>query len=183
MKKILAMIAAAALSMSLCVTAFAATEGTQEVYVDIPEGGSTTVWGADYTMTIPASQAIEYGNTDYQNIGAVQVTASYRSSVAWHGYVTVTISGDGQLKNTNGKTLAYSLSGPDVVSHWRPSTTVDYTGNSHDLSFSFDSPSGATVTVTSDNLRMKVDNWNGAEAGTRYTTTLTYTADGSFDPM
>lgn len=169
MKKILAMIVAAALSMSMCVTAFA--DGSQTVTVTIPGGSAVS---ADYTMTIPADTTIEYGNTDYQNIGAISVKLTNPDDVAV-AWINVAISWDGELTNTNGSKLAYSLNGND---EWSFDSVVDYSGNSHTIQFYFFA--NATYSVyeaqTSDHLRMKVASWDGAEKGTDYSTTLTYTS-------
>lgn len=67
MKKILSLVLVAVMMMSMTVTAFAAGEqsGTTTLTVEVPEPVP------EYTIHIPANMTLEYGNTDYQEIGKV----------------------------------------------------------------------------------------------------------------
>lgn len=67
MKKILSLVLVAVMLMSMTVTAFAADEqsGTTTLTVEVP------VPPVEYTIHIPANMTLEYGNTDYQEIGKV----------------------------------------------------------------------------------------------------------------
>lgn len=139
------------------------TPAAQAKIFKAPANSGPIVMGYDYTVDIPATCQLTYGSTDYQDIGSVEVSAdmgTWNDITYAYGGVTVTVSWDGTLKNSNGKTLAYTLggeNGKDV-----------YSGNSHDFAFT---ENGASVS-----LQMQVPSWDGAEKNTRYSTTLTYTS-------
>ena len=71
MKKFLSLILALVMVMSLSVTAFAEGEqsGTTTVTANIPNAATPS-----YTIHVPASMTLEYGNTDRQLIGGAYVT-------------------------------------------------------------------------------------------------------------
>lgn len=70
MKKILSLVLVVVMMMSMTVTAFAAGEqsGTTTLTVEVP------VPPVEYTIHIPANMTLEYGNTDYQEIGKAYVS-------------------------------------------------------------------------------------------------------------
>lgn len=71
MKKFLSLVLALVMVMSLSVTAFAEGEqsGTTTVTANIPNAATPS-----YTIHVPASMTLEYGNTDRQLIGGAYVT-------------------------------------------------------------------------------------------------------------
>lgn len=153
MKKILSIMLSLTLLLSMSVTAFAEETATQNVSVSIPD--------YPYTVTFPASQTtIEYGNTGNQKIGEVAV-----SSTAWDTFkankkhVRVYVSGNGKLMNQNEKEIScdFGIAYPPEM---------NLSGNDW-----WSCQSNCTYEYF-----IKISDWSSAEPGTRYLTTITYTA-------
>lgn len=162
MKKILSIILTLTLVLSMSVTAFAeeTSEGTQTVSVDVP----TPCY--DYTVSIPASCSIEYGNTDRQSIGAVTVTSDYWDNIcADYICVCINVSHSNYLTNANGDSIFVGVL-RQVGSTWHP-----HDGSTHPMRI--DGIKGNSST----NLAVEVPDWSNAKAGETYSLTLTYTSE------
>lgn len=162
MKKFLAIILALTLVLSMSVTVFAeqTSEGTQTVSDDVP----TPCY--DYTVSIPASCSIEYGNTGRQSIGAVTVTSDYWDNIyADYDGVRVEVAHSNYLKNASGDSIFVGVLQQNSDGTWHPND-----GNNHPMRIDFRQGNG------SQNLGVEIPNWSSAKAGETYSLTLTYTS-------
>lgn len=161
MKKILSIILSLTLLLSMSVTVFAeaTSEGTQTVSVEVP----TPCY--DYTVTIPASCSIEYGNTERQSIGAVTVTSDYWDNIyADYDGVRVEAAHSSHLTNAAGDRIFVCVMYEEGEGMWN-ACLVEYPmwidflqGNS------------------SKNMAVQVNDWSSAKAGETYSLTITYTS-------
>lgn len=161
MKKILSIILALTLLLSMSVTAFAeqTSEGTQTVSVDVP----TPCY--DYTVSIPASCSIEYGNTDPQSIGAVTVTSDYWNNIsADYAGIQVNVFHSNYLTNA-GRDSIFVMVLRKSGESWDP-----HDGERHPMRLSFRENG-------SQNLGVQILDWSDAKAGETYSLTLTYTSE------
>lgn len=147
MKKIISIILALTLLMSLSVTALAEQ---QVVSVSIPD--------YEYTVTIPADCTIEYNNTGIQSIGKVYVT-----STDWSVFrpnrkaVEVGLASTrGDLTNENGRRIPYRV------------------GGKHPMEDSLTSGLFSCQFDTEEEYFIQISDWSNAEPGTTYSTTITY---------
>ena len=146
MKKLFAIILAAALVMSLSVTAFAVnTTGGQ---ADI-----TTNITPTYTVTIPADVNVQF-NATKTNFGAIEVTAS---QIHPDKCIRVSLASDGELNNAidNTKVIPYAIK--DSTGAAFTSATYLTEGDKTELS-----------------IHITADDWNAAYAGA-YSDTVTFT--------
>ncbi len=156
MKKVLSLALAFVLMFTVCVPVFAATldastpMGSTPVRVD----GSTV--GASYTVTIPATATITWGQTEKE------VEYSVYSQLATGKFVKVTVEADadGKMKNAeNTASLEYSL---------KAGTTEYTTTQSVILEANAEKSSVVVLIPTA--------NWNKTSID-KYTGTLTFEAE------
>lgn len=162
MKKILSIILSLTLLLSMSVTVFAeaTSEGTQTVSVEVP----TPCY--DYTVTIPASCSIEYGNTERQSIGAVTVTSDYWDNIyADYNSVMVEVAHSNYLTNADGDRIFVGVLRETTEGMWHPND-----GETQPMRIEFRQGN------SSKNLAVQIPNWSSAKAGETYSLTLTYTS-------
>lgn len=156
MKKVLSLALAIALMFTVCVPVFAATldaatpMGSTPVRVD----GSTI--GASYTVTIPATATITWGQTEK----AIEYSVYSQLATGKGVKVTVTADSDGKMKNAaNTAFLEYSLK----------AGTTEYTTTQSVIL-----PENAEK--TSVVVQIPTANWDKASID-NYTGTLTFNAE------
>lgn len=158
MKKLISILTALALTLSLSVTAFA-TEIDQDT--DDPKTGTTAVTlsvDPAYTVTIPATVALTaQGNDPETYEDTMDITANANVRLLEGKVITVTITSDFTMEDTDtGSTLDYTVTvdGTDItdggtVATFKTSTAVQ----TSTLTFAADAPTYAgdysdTVTFT-----------------------------------
>ena len=146
MKKLFAVILAAALVMSLSVTAFAAntTGGNADI---------TTSINPTYTVTIPANTTVAFNATE-TDFGAIEVTAS---QIHPDKQIRVTLTTDGELNNAIDATKVIPYAIKDSEGAAFTSATYLTEGDKTELS-----------------IHITADDWNAAYAGD-YSDTVTFT--------
>lgn len=166
MKKILSIILALTLLLSMSVTAFAKEEGTQTVSVGVP----TPCY--DYTVHIPASCTIEYNNTEPQSIGSVTVTSDHWKNITTDYFgVRVWLKHNNYLSNADEDSkIACGIGYYDALNNFMPQ---DGTGLGWELGYIED---GADVDGRG-NLFIEVFDWSNAQPGESYSVTITYTSE------
>ncbi|MBR4868868.1 MAG: hypothetical protein IKU10_06905, partial [Clostridia bacterium] len=146
MKKLFAIILAAALVMSLSITAFAAntTGGDADI---------TTSIDPTYTVTIPADVNVDFNATKTE-FGKIEVTAS---QIHPDKCIKVALTTDGKLENSidDTKVIPYVIKDSDDVAF--TSDTYLTEGDKTELS-----------------IHISADDWNAAYAGD-YSDTVTFT--------
>lgn len=161
MKKILSVILALTLVLSMSVTAFAKNEGSTTVSVVVPS--------YDYTVNIPKSCQIEYGNTEPQHIGTVTVTSkNWDTILADYLGVSVECCGGEYMSNKNGDVQINCLIGTvDSLSEFFPFPSSQTTWG-----FKADGAEPSNLSK----LYIRVHNWSNAQPGESYSVTITYTS-------
>lgn len=163
MKKFLSIILLLTLLLSMSVTAFATDEGSTTVSVDVPAPKY------DYKVHIPADCKIEYGNTEPQYIGTVEVTSDYWDNITTtYLGVLVECRSDEYLSNKNGADSIFCAIGTiDSQSIFDP-----FPSNQTAWGFKADGAEPAGLS----NLYIEVPSWSKAKAGESYSVTITYTS-------
>lgn len=164
MKKFLSIILSLTLLMSMSVSAAASetNEGTQTVSVDVPIPCS-------YTLTIPASCSIEYGNTNEQSIGSVTVTSDYWDNInAEYSFVRVNVTQDSSMEGTMYLSNDMGDHIPCIILQQDSNGIFD---PAHETGLRIDLKGNSNT-----DLFIKVGDWSNAIAGTTYRITLTYTS-------
>ena len=146
MKKLFAVILAAALVMSLSITAFAVntTGGTADI---------TTSINPTYTVTIPANTTVAFNATE-TDFGAIEVTAS---QIHPDKCIKVELTTDGKLENSIDATKVIPYAIKDSEGNVFSSATYLTEGDKTELS-----------------IHITADDWNAAYAG-EYSDTVTFT--------
>ena len=146
MKKLFAVILAAALVMSLSITAFAAntTGGTADI---------TTSINPTYTVTIPANTTVAFNATE-TDFGAIEVTAS---QIHPDKCIKVELTSDGKLENSIDATKVIPYAIKDSEGAEFTSATYLTEGDKTELS-----------------IHITANDWNAAYAGD-YSDTVTFT--------
>lgn len=169
MKKIISIILSVTLLMCMSVTAFA---DEQIVTVTIPD--------RDFTMSIPATTEMQYGNNDVVALkNELTVTSTNPTLLFSNGhYVQVDISyGDLVHKDNNSYTLPLS------ILYAKPADENNIAGGYGETYTWENLASGGNIIFTGTDfywtngyrLGAKVTGWENAEPG-EYQTTVTYTA-------
>ena len=146
MKKLFAVILAAALVMSLSITAFAAntTGGDADI---------TTSINPTYTVTIPANTTVAFNATE-TDFGAIEVTAS---QIHPNKCIKVALASDGKLENSIDATKVIPYAIKDSQDAAFTSATYLTEGDKTELS-----------------IHITANDWNAAYAGD-YSDTVTFT--------
>ena len=146
MKKLFAVILAAALVMSLSITAFAANTTNGEADI-------TTSIAPTYTVTIPADVNVQFNATETA-FGAIEVTAS---QIHPDKCIKVALTTDNELNNAidNTKVIPYAIK--DSTGAAFTSATYLTEGDKTELS-----------------IHITTSDWNAAYAG-EYSDTVTFT--------
>ena len=163
---------------------------TTSVFADNSTTVTTTVPTAQYVLTIPADQNVEYGTTKAE-IGNVTVTNS--SGFAYGKNLVVTVEHDVFTSESVDTTIPYELSQnlqyyyKETSTIYKPldnGSTLTFIGQSNGtvmsearLEFKLTS-ADAMVTGTVKNLALNIEqsDWAKALAGD-YSTTITFTAE------
>ena len=146
MKKLFAVILAAALVMSLSVTAFAANTAGGEADI-------TTSIAPTYTVTIPADVNVPFNATETA-FGTIEVTAS---QIHPDKCIKVELTSDGKLENSIDATKVIPYAIKDSQGAAFTSATYLTEGDKTELS-----------------IHITADDWNAAYAGD-YSDTVTFT--------
>ena len=146
MKKLFAVILAAALVMSLSITAFATntTGGNADI---------TTSINPTYTVTIPANTTVAFNATE-TDFGAIEVTAS---QIHPNKCIKVELTSDGKLENSIDATKVIPYAIKDSTGAAFTSATYLTEGDKTELS-----------------IHITANDWNAAYAGD-YSDTVTFT--------
>ena len=146
MKKLFAVILAAALVMSLSITAFAAntTGGDADITASI---------ASTYTVTIPADVNVAF-NATKTDFGAIEVTAS---QIHPNKCIKVELTSDGKLENSIDATKVIPYAIKDSTGAAFTSAIYLTEGDKTELS-----------------IHITADDWNAAYAG-EYSDTVTFT--------
>ncbi len=150
MKKVLSLVIALVLMFTICVPVFAASVGSTPVRVD------GTIVGASFTVTIPATATITWGQTEK----AIEYSVYSQLETGKGIKVTVDADVDGKMKNAaNTAFLGYSLK----------DGTTEYTTTQSVISSA--NPEKSNVVV-----QIPTTNWNKASID-NYVGTLTFSAE------
>ena len=179
MKKLLALLCALTLLLSLGITAFAVdgysgstATGTQTITVNAP--------ALTWTLEIPASLEIKFGNTDLIEMGNLKISDVSWATLPANNFIYVTMHYRNQLSNsTDSSTIAYDLS----CRHHIPNSEAP----GGEMISSQTSPwaDGAPPAYyhSSTNCRWAImyiqiseRNWQAAVPGEKYTGTITYSS-------
>ncbi len=181
MKKLLALLCALTLLLSLDITAFAVTyeEGTtsiQEHTQTITVNAPALTW----TLEIPANLEIEFGNTDLIEMGNLKISDVSWATLPANNFIYVTMHYRMQLSNsTDSSTIAYDLScrhhvpnpnapGGEMISSqtspWADETPPAYYQSSTHLKWSV------------MYIQISEQRWQAAVPGEKYTGTITYSS-------
>ena len=146
MKKLFAVILAAALVMSLSITAFAAntTGGDADITASI---------ASTYTVTIPANTTVAFNATE-TDFGAIEVTAS---QIHPNKCIKVELISDSKLENSIDATKVIPYAIKDSTGAAFTSAIYLTEGDKTELS-----------------IHITADDWNAAYAG-EYSDTVTFT--------
>ena len=180
MKKLLALLLALTLLLSVGITAFADTyeEGTtsiQEHTQTITVNAPALTW----TLEIPADLEIEFGNTDLIEMGNLKISDVSWATLPANNFIYVTMHYRNQLSNsTDSSTIAYDLSCRHHVPN--PNAPGD------EMISSQTSPWGDTPPAyyqSSTHFRWSVmyiqiseHSWQAAVPGEKYTGTINYSS-------
>ena len=181
MKKLLAFLLTLTLLLSVGVTAFADTyeEGTnsmQEHTQTITVNAPALTW----TLEIPASLEIKFGNTDLIEMGNLKISDVSWATLPANNFIYVTMHYRNQLSNsTDSSTIAYDLScrhhvpnpyapGDEMISSqtspWGDGTPPAYYQSSTHFRWSV------------MYIQISERNWQAAVPGEKYTGTITYSS-------
>ena len=161
MKKLLAIILAAALLAACSVTAFAGTPTNSTINQDSDPKQQSAVISADvapaYIVSIPANTTVTF-NTELTDFGAVELTSARLDP---DKCVTVTLTTNGKLKNSvdDTKVIPYTIV---------KGTAQNATTNAYTTAFYLEA--GAKTDLT---IKITQDAWNQAYAG-HYSDTVTF---------
>ena len=182
MKKLLALLCALTLLLSVGVTAFADTyeEGTnsmQEHTQTITVNAPALTW----TLEIPANLEIKFGNTDLIEMGNLKLSDVSWPTLPADNFIYVTVYYDRpQLSNsTNSSTIAYQLSCRHHVPN--PNAPSDEMISSQTSPWADGTPPAYYQSSTHFRwsvmyIQISERNWQAAVPGEKYTGTITYSS-------